>query len=155
MRILSPAFANGAAIPDTYSCDGVGTNPPLQFVDVPPYAQSLALIMHDPDVPRTRRPDGIFNHWIMFNLDRGLQQISAGEEPAGVTGTGTSGKNGWVPMAPPIGARTSARDTLRAAISTEACAAAVAAAVSLRRDSASSTSWRAAMPRSNRRCERS
>lgn len=55
--------------------------PPLVFADVPPEAQSLALIVDDPDTKH-----GTFTHWIVFDLDpqtTGLaenRRVTAGRE---------------------------------------------------------------------------
>ncbi len=44
--------------------------------------------MDDPDVPRVLRPDGVFDHWILFNIPPKTVEIAEG-------GTvGTAGKNG-------------------------------------------------------------
>jgi len=40
MAITSPAFANGGAIPQKYTCNGASVNPPLEFVNVPQTAHS-------------------------------------------------------------------------------------------------------------------
>src|SRR5947207_9325413 len=52
MKIKCSEFENGAVIPERFSQYDVNRSPPLDFVDVPPKAQSLALIMDDPDGPR-------------------------------------------------------------------------------------------------------
>lgn len=61
--LQSPAFANGAAIPRQYTCDGADQSPPLSWNQLPTGTASLALIVEDPDAPR-----GTFVHWVIFNL---------------------------------------------------------------------------------------
>ena len=103
MRITSPAFGNAAPIPLAHSIDGAGTLPPLQFHDVPAGTVSLALVSHDPDVPRDRRPDGNFDHWVVWDLPPGCGGISDESDHRGRVGVNTRGENTWVPCAPPPG----------------------------------------------------
>lgn len=63
MQISSPAFANNETIPVNYTCDGPGVNPPLEIAEVPEEAQSLVLIVDDPDAP-----NGTFTHWLVWDL---------------------------------------------------------------------------------------
>ncbi len=64
MKIKSSEFENNAVIPERFSQNGENRSPPLDFIDVPAGAQSLVLIMDDPDAPR-----GTFTHWVVFNID--------------------------------------------------------------------------------------
>ena len=61
--ISSTAFQHGDKIPAKYTCDGQDISPPLQWSDVPPGTQSLALIADDPDAPV-----GTWIHWILYNI---------------------------------------------------------------------------------------
>lgn len=102
MRIISSAFMPMAMIPVQYTCDGDAKNPPLLFGDVPATAQSLALILDDPDVPKTLKPDGLFVHWVMWNIDPKIAGIAENSVPAGaMVGQGGSGKNEYVGPCPP------------------------------------------------------
>ena len=90
MKLTSTAFENGGKIPSKYTCDGPNTNPPLAIAGVPSGAKSLALIMDDPDVPKNLRKDGMWDHWVVFNIPPELREIKEAEEPKGVHGIGTS-----------------------------------------------------------------
>lgn len=79
MRIKSPAFESGQVIPERYSQYDANRSPPLEFADVPPKAQSLVLIMDDPDAPR-----GTFTHWIVFNIDRNTSSFDENKTPKDV-----------------------------------------------------------------------
>src|SRR5262245_51266356 len=68
MKITSPAITEGGMIPAKYSCDADKVNPPLVFSGVPAAAKSLALIIDDPDVPKTMIPSGEFVHWIVWDI---------------------------------------------------------------------------------------
>lgn len=63
MEITSPAFKNGARVPQKYTCQGPNISPPLQFSNVPDGAKSLVLMVEDPDAPA--KP---WVHWLVFNI---------------------------------------------------------------------------------------
>ncbi len=101
MKIKSSAFENNQSIPSKYTCDGQDTNPALEFSDIPEDAKTLVLIMDDPDVPVNLRGDGMWDHWIVFNISPDIKEISEGEEPLGVHGRGTSGNLKYHGPCPP------------------------------------------------------
>ncbi|MCX4781725.1 YbhB/YbcL family Raf kinase inhibitor-like protein [Streptomyces sp. NBC_01264] len=105
MRIESPAFRDGGWIPVEYTADGRESQVPLEFSGVPDGALSLALVVHDPDVPRDRRPDGNFDHWVMWNIPPGQHLLTEQDGPVGVVGRTTRGTNTWIGPAPPPGDR--------------------------------------------------
>ena len=100
--LSSPAFENGGKIPSKYTCDEDRLlSPPLFISGVPESAASLALIVDDPDVPKMRRPDGVFDHWVLFNLPSDTTDIPEGRSvgTAGVNSAGTAAYTG--PCPPP------------------------------------------------------
>lgn len=102
MIIESPAFRHGGSIPPLYTCDGKDINPPLRFGDVPKQAQSLVLIVHDPDVPRAIRSDGIWNHWLVWNIPPNVTSFPAKEQEMQIVeGKNTSGSIGYEGPCPP------------------------------------------------------
>lgn len=98
--ITSTQFAEGQLIPSYNSCDGEGIHPPLAFSGVPSNARSLALIVEDPDVPKALKPDGLFVHWVLFNIPPATRVIPEGGV-AGIEGSNSTGKTGYVPPCPP------------------------------------------------------
>ncbi len=88
--IRSPAFANEHTIPEKYTCDGENISPPLAIDNIPENATSLALIMEDPDVPTNLREDGMWNHWVLFNIPPNTLRIGEGEAPTSTPGITTS-----------------------------------------------------------------
>ncbi len=94
--IVSPAFADGASIPDQFTCRGANVSPPLSFNGTPEHAASIALIMHDPDAP-----GGDFLHWSLWNINPHLSSLPADTVPtgalAGRNGFGTSAYGGPCP----------------------------------------------------------
>ncbi|MBI2356047.1 MAG: YbhB/YbcL family Raf kinase inhibitor-like protein [Candidatus Doudnabacteria bacterium] len=101
MKILSPAFEHSQPIPKVYTCDGQNISPPLMFVDVPKEAKSLALIMEDPDVPKNIRPDGLWVHWMVWDMPPDVAEIPEGAEAPGVIGQNTSGQASYEGPCPP------------------------------------------------------
>ena len=98
LTITSPAFKNNAPIPMKYTCEGQSVNPPLVFGGVPAGAKSLALIVEDPDVPKSLMPSGVFDHWVLWDLPAAAKGIGEGERKAeGVNGTGMPGYVGPCP----------------------------------------------------------
>jgi Raf kinase inhibitor-like YbhB/YbcL family protein len=93
MKITSSAFKEGGIIPSLYTCEGKNIPPPLTFAEIPPQAKSLVLIMDDPDVPTYLRPDGMYDHWIVFNIPPNSQ--------TGTMGKNTAGQNKYTGPCPP------------------------------------------------------
>lgn len=99
IKITSPAFSQDGKIPVKYTCDGSNANPALSISGVPDNAQSLAIIVDDPDAP-----NGTFNHWIAWNIDPKIDTIAENKLPSGaVSGTNSAGKVGYVGPCPPSG----------------------------------------------------
>jgi Raf kinase inhibitor-like YbhB/YbcL family protein len=90
LQITSIAFTSNGQIPSKYTCDGQNVNPPLTFGSIPPKAQSLALIVEDPDVPKDLIPSGVFDHWVIWDLpaDRGGIAEAAPEAKRGLNTKG-------------------------------------------------------------------
>jgi hypothetical protein len=63
MKIKSPAFNHNEKIPKTFTSDGRDINPELRLGDIPDEAQSLVLIVDDPDAP-----GGMFVHWVVYDI---------------------------------------------------------------------------------------
>ena len=73
LEIRSAGFAEGAEIPQKFTCDGTNVSPALSWGAMPAKTQSVALIVRDPDAPA-----GTFVHWILFNLPPGADHLSEG-----------------------------------------------------------------------------
>ncbi len=96
MELSSSVFKAGSVIPALYTCDGRNTNPPLTFEFVPQRAQSLVLIVDDPDAP-----GGTWLHWSVWDIQPSIKEIAANSVPLGaregVTSFGTAGYGGPCP----------------------------------------------------------
>ena len=102
MKLNSKAFTNGEFIPSKYTCDGKNVSPPLSISKVPEETKSLVLIMDDPDVPKAVRPEGVFDHFVVYNIDPLLSEIGEGDA-FGTTGLNGSGNAKYTGSCPPTG----------------------------------------------------
>jgi Raf kinase inhibitor-like YbhB/YbcL family protein len=98
--LSSPAFADGAAIPRRFTCDGDDIAPHLVWSGVPEGTRSFALIVDDPDAPR-----GTFTHWVVFDIpaDRGDLPGGARAGGIGVWGRNSRGDADYMGPCPPSG----------------------------------------------------
>lgn len=101
MKLTSQAFKEGGIIPSRFTCEGTDINPPLEFSSIPAGTKSLALIMDDPDVPHSLRADGLWVHWVVFNISPATHKIAEHSQPSGVRGKSTSGRNKYEGPCPP------------------------------------------------------
>lgn len=101
MTISSPAFAHNTPMPSKYTCDGENLNPPLQFSEVPANAQSLVMLMDDPDVPKDLKPDGMWDHWVIYNMDPHTTEILENATPPGAVGLNSGNTQSYYGACPP------------------------------------------------------
>ncbi|MEB3307430.1 MAG: YbhB/YbcL family Raf kinase inhibitor-like protein [Cyanobacteriota bacterium] len=73
LRLYSPAFQEGALIPQLYTGDGLDLSPPLKWLHVPSGCSSFCLMMEDPDAPL-----GCWLHWLLFNIPAETRELAAG-----------------------------------------------------------------------------
>jgi len=97
MLVTSTAFADGAMIPVRYTCDGDDVSPALTLSAVPDDAESLVLIMDDPDAP-----GGTWDHWVAFDIPV-TETIPEDVGPLGVDGRNSWGRTGYGGPCPPSG----------------------------------------------------
>ena len=102
MLLKSSAFHEGEAIPKKYSYKDENVNPPLDISGIPEDAGSLVLIMDDPDAVK---PAGkVWDHWLVWNIDPGIDSIDEDSVPEGsVEGRTDYGENGYGGPNPPDG----------------------------------------------------
>jgi len=101
MKLTSSAFQEGEMIPAKYTCDGDNINPELFISGVPPEAQSLVLVLDDPDVPESVRADRYWVHWIVMNISPRITHIPEDSPPFGVPGKNTGGTTTYQGPCPP------------------------------------------------------
>jgi Raf kinase inhibitor-like YbhB/YbcL family protein len=108
MILTSTSFESNGDIPRVYTCEGDDISPPLGWQEVPEVAQSLVLIVDDPDAPDPAAPKMTWVHWLLYNLPAatsGLKESIKPEElPAGtLEGTNDWNLTGYGGPCPPIG----------------------------------------------------
>ena len=100
MKLLSPAFENGDAIPRKYGYNQENINPPLIIKDVPKDALSLVLIMDDPDA--VEAVGKVWTHWILWNIPPTTNLFLENSVPFGSEiGMNDFGESGYGGPAPP------------------------------------------------------
>ena len=98
MTITSPAFMEGEAVPQKFSCDGDNLSPELIWSGIPDGTASLVFIMDDPDAPV-----GLWVHWVLFNLPANSTGLAEGAIGQGVDGLNSWGETGYGGPCPPGG----------------------------------------------------
>ena len=93
MDLNSTAFAQGAEMPQQYTCEGDDLAPPLGWSGVPERALSLALIVDDPDAPDPAAPKTTWVHWVLFDIPPSASALPEGGRPL-PDGT-REGSNDW------------------------------------------------------------
>lgn len=96
MKLTSPAFKQGGAIPAKFTCDGADVSPPLEIADVPESTKSLVLIVDDPDARSST-----WLHWLVYNITP-LSRISEGDV-RGKQGMNDFGRKDYGGPCPPSG----------------------------------------------------
>jgi Raf kinase inhibitor-like YbhB/YbcL family protein len=97
--LRSPAFDDGAPIPERHSCEGENQSPPLEWSEVDEDAVELALVMADLETET-----GIFHHWVVLGIDPELRSLPAGRIPAGAVLARTTADNAvYIGPCPPEG----------------------------------------------------
>lgn len=107
LSFASPAFADGARLPERFTADGAGVSPPLAWHGAPEGTAGYALIVEDADAP-TPRP---LVHALVWGLPAAATMLAEGAIASDEEGTpegGDVGRNsylgeGWLPPDPPTG----------------------------------------------------
>ena len=100
LRVTSPAFADGEAIPDRYGRGAENVNPPLEVDGIPDDTESLAVVVDDPDAVEVAGE--IFVHWLVWNLSPDRTSIPEDWAPeTAVEGENDFGGVGYGGPAPP------------------------------------------------------
>jgi Raf kinase inhibitor-like YbhB/YbcL family protein len=74
MKLRSAAFEEGDRIPRRHTGDGPDVSPQLAWSDAPSDAVELALIVDDPDAPRTEP----WVHWVAYGIPPDLRELPEG-----------------------------------------------------------------------------
>ena len=91
--LTSPVLQQDGELPVEYTCDGSSTTPPLAWSGAPAGTVGYAVVMHH--VPG---PGDTHWYWVVYGLDASVQQLDAGDAPAGSLGTNSvNGRNEYAP----------------------------------------------------------
>ena len=106
--LRSPAFANGARLPERFTADGAGVSPPLFWTGVPPEDRAAGAAGRGSPTRRRRSP---LVHAIVWGMPAEDGQLAEGRDRrrrGGRARRGDVGRNsylreGWLPPDPPTG----------------------------------------------------
>jgi len=105
LALSSPAFADGARLPERFTADGDGVSPPLLWDAPPDGTAAFALVVEDADAPA---PHPLV-HAILWRIDPGERRLPEGalsdatEAAGGIVGRNSFLARGWLPPDPPTG----------------------------------------------------
>jgi len=95
IEVTSSAFTQGGEIPSLYTCEGKDISPPLRWSGVPEEADSLVLIVDDPDAPDPDAPKMTWVHWLVYNLPAQLTALNPGTVSIDLPAGAEEGLNNW------------------------------------------------------------
>lgn len=91
LRVVSPAWKDGASIPKKFTGDGADLSPPLVFEGVPAATKAFALVCDDPDAPV-----GTWVHWVIYDIPGSARGLAEGVPRNATLSDGTlQGRNSW------------------------------------------------------------
>jgi Raf kinase inhibitor-like YbhB/YbcL family protein len=94
MRLTSPAFSDGGAMPRRYTCLGNMTSPPLTWTDAPAGTRELELLVTDASRDN-------LSHWVVYAIPPADTSSPEGSAPAGARqGNNEFGLQGYLPPCP-------------------------------------------------------
>lgn len=106
LDFASPAFADGARLPDRFTADGAGVSPPLTWGAAPEGTALFALLVEDADAPA---PQPLV-HAIVWGIAADVGGLAEGAivgdgagSPARDVGRNSYLREGWLPPDPPTG----------------------------------------------------
>jgi Raf kinase inhibitor-like YbhB/YbcL family protein len=95
LTLESAAFEHNGAIPSRHTCDDEDASPPLAWSGVPAAAQSLVLIVDDPDAPDPAAPRMTWVHWLLYNIPPATAGLPEGAANQGLPAGSRPGMNDW------------------------------------------------------------
>lgn len=103
MKLTSPEFEDGGELPEKTGYMNQNINPELEISEVPENAESLALVLRDPDAQEMAGK--IWAHWTLWNISPDTNIIEEDTSP-GTEGETDFRKTGYNGPNPPDGEHT-------------------------------------------------
>ena len=100
LKLESTAFSDGEEIPRKYGYKNGNVSPPLKISGVPSEAESLVIIMDDPDAQAA--VGKLWVHWVIWNISPNTTDIPESSVSVGaIEGQTDFGENHYGGPAPP------------------------------------------------------
>lgn len=84
--VTSAAGAEGATMPNTYTCDGTSKSPPLAWSGAPSGTQGYAIVMST--IPG---PGSVKYNWLLYNIPASVTSLAVGSSGVGTLGFADDG----------------------------------------------------------------
>jgi len=111
-ELFSTGFANGAEIPEIYTCVGENVSPSLSWIGFPADTQSFAIEMIDTDT--IVRAGGAYTHWLAWDISVNTTALAVGAGGLVFQGVNSANQIGYSGPCPPKGEKHHYRFTLYA-----------------------------------------
>jgi Raf kinase inhibitor-like YbhB/YbcL family protein len=98
VAVTSNAFTDRSPLPATFTCDGEGRSPDLEWTWLPDSARSIVIVVDDFTAERAKTV-----HWVVWNVDPRLRELPAGSSGGGVVGVNDFRERGYAAPCPPRG----------------------------------------------------
>lgn len=95
LAVTSPDFAHMQEMPARLTCEGEDLSPVLAWTGLPAAAQSLVLIVDDPDAPDPKAPKTTFVHWVLYNIPASVAGLPGGMTTETLPEGAREGLNDW------------------------------------------------------------
>lgn len=95
LALTSPDFGHMEEMPSRLTCEGEDLSPVLTWTGLPAAAQSLVLIVDDPDAPDPKAPKTTFVHWVLYNIPASVAGLAEGMTSAALPAGTREGLNDW------------------------------------------------------------
>lgn len=80
LQLSSPAFEDGERMPDYVGYANGNESPPLSIQGTPEDAESLVLVMDDPDAEPV--VGHVYDHWLVWDIEPDVTDVPRGWDPA-------------------------------------------------------------------------
>ena len=96
LLVASEAFANDEHLARKHTSEGSNVSPPLRWSNAPAGTRSLAVICETAD------GDGVFTHWVLYDLPEDTRRLSEGSSGGGKKGLNSYNTIGYTGPSPAL-----------------------------------------------------